>query len=389
MRSALYLILISSAITLGIFLLYTKAANKAEIFDGSNLLLVLYVLSTAIVNLYLARCKFLYKYKLPTVVCIMQSILAPTLSLIALSLYPSSGDGRVFIRVSDGLLVTAAIAIPAFFIILFSDGAAAIFKPSFEMIKYLLRLALPLLPYYVSMLLISSADKIIIGATLPQGELGRYSLAYSLGWAIPGLVGGACQVLSPWIMRKVAAKNYEKVSRVCSAATSITGLAVLILLSLAPEVMSIAAPASYGDGLSTVYPVALGAIPILPASINASVSISKERVLPLTLTGISIGALNIALCLILIPKFGTGAGAVITFLSYLCLFLLGRTLAEKEVRAALPLWDTLFKIALCCTLGAIMFFVRELIAIRLIWAIVLGASLIFSLYNNRSLLKDT
>ena len=389
MRSALYLILFSSGITLGVFLLYTKLPGGVELFAGSSLLLALYVLSSAVVNLYLARLKFLYKYKLPTLVCAMQSILAPLISIAALSAYPISGEGRVFIKVADGLLVTAAVAIPALFIILFSDGVFGIFKPSFEMAGYLLRLALPLLPYYVSMLLISSADKIIIGAALPQDELGRYSLAYSLGWAIPGLIGGACQVLSPWVMRKVAAGNYEKVRRVCSAATSITGLSILTLLSIAPEAMRVAAPSSYGEGLFTVYPVALSAIPFFLASVNTSLSISKERVLPLTITGLSIGALNLGLCLILIPKFGTGAGAVITFLSYLCLFLLGWVLAEKQVRAALPLRDTILKIAVLCALGAILYFAKELFAIRLIWATVLGASLVFSLYRNRTLLKDT
>ena len=388
MRSALLLICFSSILTLFIFFLYNRLSGKGEIFRGSNILLIASVFLSAVINLYLAKNKFLYRFKFPAIVCGLQSLFAPVISLITLSFYASDGANRVFIKVADGLLVTAAVAIPTLFIILFSDGVRELFRPSLSMIKYLLRLSLPLLPYYVSMLLISSADRIIIGSLLSLEALGQYSLAYSLGFAVPGLILAACQAISPWIMRKVAAGELEKIKKVCSAATNLSAICSLAFLCLAPEFMKIMGPASYEGGIFSVYPIAACSVPLLLASLNASLTISEEKILPLSLTGVGTCVLYIALSLIFIPKFGTGAGAVITLISYSLLFFVGSFVCKSRAFSALPIGSSLCKTLALASAAGLLYLVRDLLALRLALIVLLMFLFSVALYKNRFLLSD-
>ena len=76
--------------------------------------------------------------------------------------------------------------------------------------KFLLKLAMPLLPYYLSIMVISQADKLFVSSIFGKSELAKYSVAYSAGVALTAITGGIMGALSPWLMRKARANEYKK-----------------------------------------------------------------------------------------------------------------------------------------------------------------------------------
>ena len=71
-------------------------------------------------------------------------------------------------------------------------------------ISELLRLAIPMLPYYLSVMIINESDKLIIERYLGGEELAKYSVAYSAGVAASVISTGASQILCAWAARKCA-----------------------------------------------------------------------------------------------------------------------------------------------------------------------------------------
>ena len=331
--SAAWLISVIAAVpTVLILWLIRRSLGFGMNFPLAYFFLFISLISISIINLYVARCKFLYKWIPPLITSLVQSVAAPIISIALLRLNYLSDLNHVSVKIGAVTLVLglSALVISAITV----KSARSEIKNQSESpkdallyvkgsVKFLLKLALPLLPYYISIILISQADKLFISEFIGKGELAKYSVAYSAGVALTALTGGVMGALSPWLMRKARAGEYDKIRAVLNRIISASIPAIVIFLCFAPEFFAFLAPKEYQTALPVLFISAIIPIPLALAQCSSSIAIAKEKVGGVLFSGIVPAFLTVALDFLVIKSVPLYAPAIITATGFLLLSALG------------------------------------------------------------------
>jgi len=328
-----WLISVSTALPVTLILwIIKRAGGFGTSFPLSYVFLFISLTSISIINLYTARCKFLYKWVPPLITSLLQSVAAPIVGIVLLSVGRLSGINHVTLKIGA---VTSVLALTALGISLISLMRAKSEAKSQEMhlggalkyirkaIAFLLRMALPLLPYYLSIMAISGMDKLFISSFLGKSELAKYSVAYSAGVALSALTGGVMGALSPWLMRKVRAGEYKKIRTTLDSIISAAVPLILIFLCVCPELFSFLAPKEYQNALPVLFISAMIPIPLALAQCSSSIAIAREKVGGVLFSGIIPAILTAALDFLIIKQAPLYAPAIITATGFLLLSALG------------------------------------------------------------------
>ena len=295
------------------------------------LMLALSLISLSFINLYTSSAKFLYRTLAPMLIALAQSLAAPLISIALLSSRAREIYGGTVIKVGTGSIVSAVIAV-----ILFSAAlvralrearrrgldAAGYVGFARRLYKTLLSLSLPLLPYYLSVMIISQADKLIISERLGSEALGKYALAHSAGIALTAVTSGITSALFPWIMRKVRAADITGVSRALGAAVGIGVPSVILFLCAAPEVFAALAPKSYATALPVLFITTLVPLPLAICGALCSIAVAKEKTLGILISGIAAAGGAVALDLALVGRSPLFTPALVSAAAYTVLMLL-------------------------------------------------------------------
>ena len=190
-------------------------------------------------------------------VTIITAVCATLLNLFAV-LYINYDKGIVKIL---SYQIVWAIIFLIFYIRIFWKGKTYFNK---EIWHYALRFNLPLIPYFLSTLILDKADRIMIGQFCGQSSVAIYSVSYNLGRLMVLLTSALEATFTPWIYQKI--KNYQdnKETDVRSIRNitvmlmvGFLGMAALFML-FAPELIMIFADKSYADAVYVIPPVVAG-----------------------------------------------------------------------------------------------------------------------------------
>ncbi len=298
--------------------------------SGFAPIICLQVLLDAVVALKCAELRYGYKYRAVAFIGLCSAVLSPVLGASLILGAEMSYTGRIY----GVLLASAIVAVPILSITVRRGRASA------EMCKYIVKNASPLLPHTASGAMWGQLDKLLISSILGVSALAKYSVAHSLGIALTLLTSGVSSALLPWMMRKLAAGRTDTVRTISGGVFSALGCGILLVIGLAPEMMSLLAPIEYADAVEAVAPIALSTLPAFAVSIFAFGAVfhckSGLTVIP-TLAGVLSSYL---LCLFLLPRLdflGAGVSLLLSELISLstCLLLSERVggdiLIERRV----------------------------------------------------------
>jgi O-antigen/teichoic acid export membrane protein len=182
--------------------------------------------------------------------------------------------------------------------------------------------SLPLVVQQLGLLVMAASDRFVVQRDLGSAETGRYQIAYSLGAAIIIIIN---YLFASWLPRVMQIPDVQTRQRVL--AESRDGLLRCLLpltLGLAlggPLVMQVWAPQSFHpEGLTMVtLLVVVSTFAWSFALTNGQVLLSEHRSIATALTTAVAAALNLALNIILVPRFGIIGSAAATLVSYLAL----------------------------------------------------------------------
>ena len=398
MLSAIILCLpLSFPATVTLFLL-KNIMGEGLGFSYAYPLLALSLASLTVINIYVSKCKFLYKWGPYLFISMLQSVAAPLLSIILIELNPFESINHVSLKIATVTLVLLSLALFLFTVTL--KGALAETKKAsmnkkeikgyiLETLKFMLKLSLPLLPYYFSVMLISQADKIIISGVFGKSTLGGYSVAYSAGIALTAVTGGLMSSLSPWLMRRARSADFDKIRKILDTVTALTSAVIIIFLSLAPNVFKFLAPEEYQFALPITFISALIPIPLSLAQCASSISIAKEKVLGVLFSGIIPMAAVFSLNFILSNTGKIFIPALIALFGYLLLMTLGITNVRlKTGQYIINVNKTLQRILFLLFFSAFLFLIREMILLRILIAIAFTLLLLYMLRSALSLLRE-
>ena len=176
---------------------------------------------------------------------------------------------------------------------------------------------LPLVPHYLSMSVLSGADRIMIRNMVAAREAGIYNLAYNISLIMTMFNTALMQTIEPWLYIKIKQKRIEDLSKVAYTTFILIAGMNVMLMALAPEVVTIFAPSTYHEAIYVIPPVAMSVYFMYAYSFFAVFEFYYEKTNLVMIATTLSAALNILLNYIFIKLFGYIAAGYTTLVCYI------------------------------------------------------------------------
>ena len=250
-----------------------------------------------------------FKYRSLVIVTLIISLAKPLLGVILVK----SATDKVTARIFGLAIIEAFVCIVLF---AFQAVRGKKFFSAFYW-KHALKFNIPLIPHYLSMTILNSADRIMIGKMVNESSAGIYGLAYSISQVMTLFNTALLQTIEPWLNRSINDKKIRGIAKIAYPAFIGIATVNIMLIAFAPEAVKIFAPPEYYNAIWVIPPVAMSAYFMFSYTFFAVFEFYYEKT-KLIATATSAGAFfNIILNYIFIRIFGYYAAGYTTLVCYM------------------------------------------------------------------------
>lgn len=309
---------LSTIITFFLFFLYLvmqKWWNRILEMDFNTICLMFcYFIAFPAFSFWSVRQRVENKYKKMVLITLLQSVATPFIG-ISLLLY---SDLRVN-AVIWGFLITQTFFGFYFYIYHFVNGRSFYHK---EYWLHAIKYNIPLIPHYLSLVVLGQIDRILIGNYCGKDKAGIYSLAYQVSMIINVVVSGINGSYVPWIYEKFKKRDYELVknqsNKLCVLVTLLTVSAML----LTPEFVFMIGTEEYYAAIWIIPAVCVSVFFQFCYGLFACVEFYYDAT-RYVMIATTIGAcLSVGMNILLLPRFGYLAAGYTSLCCYMFFMLL-------------------------------------------------------------------
>ena len=234
----------------GIYLLFHDFWNELfELTTVQMLAMLVMIWASSEFSFWMTMQRNQFRYQKLVLVTLVASFLKPVIGII----FVINADDKVTARILGLALVEAAVY-SGFFFIQLKEGKKFF---SAKYWKYAIIFNLPLIPHYLSVTVLSGADRIMIQKMAGVSQAGIYSLAYSISYVMSMVNDSLNKTMSPWLYQKIRDKSYKDIPRVIYISLILVAAANLALIAVAPEIVYVFAPAEYRSTVYMIPPIAM------------------------------------------------------------------------------------------------------------------------------------
>lgn len=293
-----------------IYLIFRDFFNHLLSLTTVQMLSMLVIIwTTSAFSFWASEQRVEYKYRHLVIVTLLVSLAKPIIGIIFVVFAEDKVTARVL-----GLVLVELIGYTGLFAIQMAKGKVFY---SAKFWRYALRFNLPLIPHYLSQMVLSSSDRIMISNMIGSSEAGIYSLAYSLSSIMILFNSAITQTLSPWIYQKIKANKVKEIEAIAYTSLIFIAAVNLALILLAPEAVALFAPKTYYEAIYVIPPVAMSVFFMYSYDLFAKFAFYYEKT-QLIMTASIIGAvLNALLNIFFIRMFGYIAAGYTTLACYI------------------------------------------------------------------------
>lgn len=350
--------------TITYYLAYKIFQSKVESFLGlgNNLMTIMFIgfIVDSATTLWMVKEKYQYKYKMVIAMNIIKAILTP---FIIYYLLTQTSLEQSFSRIMGGAIIP---------IIVGGIVATHIFSKAKKMFKikywgYALKFSIPLIPHYLSMIILAQSDRVMIAKFDGNAKVGIYSLAYTAASLIMILFDSINASFTPWTYKKMKEKLYGEVGAQSKKLMVLGAGCSILFILFAPEMVKIMAPSSYYDAIYIIPPVVLGNYFMFMYGFFRNIEFYHKKTKNVMIASIGIAILNIILNLIFIPMFGYIAAGYTTMVGYLGMAIIHYYFMKKIEKN--NIYDIKFMILISLFLvsaSLVALFLYDLVIIRYI-----------------------
>jgi len=191
--------------------------------------MILIIWENTAFNFWISEQRMDLNYSKPVTITIAHSILLPIINIILILHAQNKATARIM-----GTLFAGIIAYTGCF---FSQVKRGKQLSSKEIWLYLLKLGIPLIPHYLSAVLLSSVDRIMIERMAGTEAAGIYSSAYSVSLITGFFSSAVMQVIDPWIYKKIKANQCGKIAPIAYSCLSLMAILCIVFIAFAPEIV--------------------------------------------------------------------------------------------------------------------------------------------------------
>lgn len=270
--------------------------------------MILRIMFTPAQNYWNAYQRYTYNYRSLIAVTLFMAFFTPVISILLIKFAGMQADGRVL----SALIIQVAVG-SVLWLKQFKAGKKLFVK---EYWCYALGLGLPLVPHYLSQVVLNSSDKIMISYICGQEAVAYYSVAYSIGLVIQLLTTSINNSLIPWTYQQIKAETYEQLRKVVNVLLLVLGIAILTFVAVGPEMIRIMAPKNYYDARWVVPPVAGSVFFTFLYGVFGNVEFYFGKTKMIAFASTVCAICNVVLNAIFIPFFGYVAAGYTTLVCY-------------------------------------------------------------------------
>lgn len=268
------------------------------------------------------RQRFENKYRLLVALTVAKSIINPVLGLIMVFVSENKALARV-----ESVVITELAFCGILMIYQFKKGKHFFVAKYW---KYALTLAIPLIPHYLSGVILNQGDKIMIDHMVGKSEVAYYSVAYSIGMLVQIITRAINNTLTPWLYTKIKETKYNDIIMPVNYVLVITFVISVLLMMVSPELISFFGPKSYESAAYVVPPVAASVFFIFLYNLLALPEFYFEKTRFLAVSSIIAAIVNILLNYVFIKEYGYIAAGYTTLACYV-LYSIGHAIVSRKV----------------------------------------------------------
>lgn len=293
-----------------IYLVFKKFWNNLFSMSTTLMLAMLVMIWTSSAfGFWSSEQRVNYKYCALVGITLIVSIAKPVLGILLVT----HSDDKVTMRIL-GLVLVEVIGYTWCGVVQIIRGKK-FFSKQFWI--YALSYNLPLIPHYLSQMILNNSDRIMINDMVGSDAAGIYSLAYSLAMIMTLFNNALGQTISPWMYQKIKEKKIDDIAPVAYLSIAVVIVVNMLLIAFAPEAVRIFAPKSYYEAIYCIPPVAMGVLFLYCYDLFAKFAFYYERTTMIMLASIGGAILNIILNYVGIKLFGYVAAAYTTLICYI------------------------------------------------------------------------
>ncbi len=250
-----------------------------------------------------------FKYQKLVVLTVVISVIQPIIGILLVTYSTDKVTARIV-----GMALVQLLFYTGTFIVQMLKGHKFFDKKYWV---YALRFDIPLLPHYLSLTVLSSSDRIMIGSMCGDDKAGIYSLAYSLSQVMIMFNTALLQTIEPWIYRKLHDKKVADIASIAYPSFIIVVAVNLLLIMFAPEAIAFFAPDEYYEAIWVIPSVALSVVFMFMYTFFATFEFYYEKTKYVAAATIGGAILNFVLNFVFIRIFGYVAAGYTTLVSYM------------------------------------------------------------------------
>lgn len=272
------------------------------------LLVVLEILGNAIFSLWCARQRFEFKYKAMVALTLFSAVATPVLGIIAVGMTEKQAEAKIFSNAIVPMLMACVL------LIVFKRRGRLF--SNFLWWKTSILAALPLLPHYLSLILLNQSDKLMINAFIGPEDTAIYSVAHTAGLLMTIINGSVNASFVPWSYNKLKNGQGHEIKRISTSLMLLIMGVNLLVIWLAPEAVYLLAAPQYADAVYCLVPIAVSVYFYFAYTLFVDVEIYYSGNKYVAIASVTAAVVNLALNYIFIPVFGYIAAGYTTLFSY-------------------------------------------------------------------------
>jgi O-antigen/teichoic acid export membrane protein len=258
-----------------------------------------------------------------TQISIYQKKSAFLVKLVSLKSISNFGIGIILLLSFKNLgylaLLLSELVTSIWFSIFVVFKLSSFFKLEFSKkhLKYILAYSLPLIPYMLSLTLLSQSDRIFIDNYFGKEDVGLYSLVYNSGMISTMLLAALLNSANPKYFENLNKGNFNAVK---AQSNRLFVIAVLISLSLVlfgSDILSIVVDSKYSSALNLIPIIAVSGLcsAVFQIYVRTFSYLNKTYIIAIIAT--SSTAINFLLNIYLLPLYSYKFAAISTLIAYL------------------------------------------------------------------------
>lgn len=305
-----------------VFLLRCMLPNIINIPYTYLLMMFIYTLVYPAIEFWSAQNRVEYSYKPILVVTIFSALVSQIIGLVLVKYANFGAFGVIIGFVFTNVIINGTVYIRNLF-----NGH---FKINLFEWKHTLQFSLPLIPHYLSQVVLGQFDRIMISFYCGEAKVGIYTLAYQVGLIMSILATGINNVFTPWIYQRIKSGEYNSLKKVTNILLVFFLIINIAIILVAPEIVFILGTTEYQEAIWVIPPVMMSSFIMFAYCAFGTVLFYFEDTKRASVSTAAGAILNIVFNVLFIPRYGYIAAGYTTLASYLLIFILYYHFAKRR-----------------------------------------------------------